>query len=225
MRLDTLDLAALRRPPGPECGETLGPNMLRHCDEQSLACLVALGNAFRQMGRDPKTEVGEFREWGVVAGPRRFGLSALMIALGRIQAEGAWGISPHLVPHRSLHALSGLISQVLRINGPNLGVGGSPDAHREAMLASLTLLQSQTVPGVLLVTSRIVGELPVVAGNYPETAEVEAVALVMQQGAGPIDWQAEAFASEFTFERLVSLVDSLQKPQELLSFASGEVFV
>jgi hypothetical protein len=87
----------------------------------------------------------------VVAAPRFLGRATLTTALQRFAAEGAWGISPHLIPHRSLHAVSGTISQALQIHGPNFGVGGGPGAEVEAMLTGAALLSAGEVPGVWVV--------------------------------------------------------------------------
>jgi hypothetical protein len=40
--------------------------------------------------------------------------------------EGAWGVSPHVIPHRSLHSTSGTITLALDCRGPNYGIGGGP---------------------------------------------------------------------------------------------------
>jgi hypothetical protein len=74
-------------------------------------------------------------------------------ALQRFQAEGAWGVSPHLIPHRSLHSISGSISQAFKIHGPNFGVGGGPGAPAEALLAAVSMLEGQKLPGVWVVLS------------------------------------------------------------------------
>src|SRR5262249_28071175 len=76
------------------------------------------------------------------------GRSALAAALPRFAAEGAWAVSPHMIPHRSLHAIAGTVSQALQIHGPNFGVGGGPGAAGEALLAAAALLECQRLPGV-----------------------------------------------------------------------------
>ena len=92
-----------------------------------------------------------FRDWGVVAAPRFLGQPAMAAALKRFQAEGAWGVSPHLIPHRSLHSISGTVSQALKIHGPNFGVGGGPGGPADALLAAAAMLEGQHLPGVWLV--------------------------------------------------------------------------
>jgi hypothetical protein len=92
-----------------------------------------------------------FTEWGVLAAPRFFGRVMLAHILLRYQAEGAWGMSPHVIPHRSLHSMSGTVSQALRIHGPNFGVGGGPGGVLEALRCATAMLHGDKVPGVWVV--------------------------------------------------------------------------
>src|SRR5262249_6770324 len=92
-----------------------------------------------------------WHDWGVLAAPRFLGRACLAQALQRFALEGAWGVSPHLIPHRSLHSVSGTVSQALGIHGPNFGVGGGPDSAAEGLLAAAALVAEQRVPGVWLV--------------------------------------------------------------------------
>jgi hypothetical protein len=66
---------------------------------------------------------------------------------------GAWGVSPHLIPHRTLHSLSGTISQALGIHGPNLGVGGGPESAVEIMHVAGVFLAEGRFPGLWVVLS------------------------------------------------------------------------
>jgi hypothetical protein len=109
--------------------------------------LAVVLEAIRRAGLDP---LG-FRDWAVVASPRFLGRSAFERAFPDFQAEGAWGVSPHLVPHNSLHSLSGTLSQVLGAHGANLGVGGSPGGEREAFLAAASFLADRSSAGVWVV--------------------------------------------------------------------------
>ena len=45
-----------------------------------------------------------FNDWGVLGAPRFLGRVAMHGAIQKFLVEGAWGISPHLIPHRLLHA-------------------------------------------------------------------------------------------------------------------------
>src|SRR5205823_1329464 len=71
----------------------------------------------------------------------------------RYAREGAWGVSPHVIPHMSLHAASGTISQLLRLHGPNFGISGGPQASDDAFLISATMLAEGAIPGLWLVLS------------------------------------------------------------------------
>src|SRR6266849_7646094 len=131
--------AALRqRPgPGPGPGVALPASLLRHADEQTIAGLAAVLHAIH----DFDMNVADFRDWGIAAAPCFLGRATMAVALQRLAAEGAWGISPHVIPHRSQHRVGGTISQVLKIFGPNFGTGGGPGGLVDALLAGPVLLE------------------------------------------------------------------------------------
>jgi hypothetical protein len=146
----TMDmLPSLRQRPGPGIGNSLPATFLRHADEQTVAALAAVLHAIQKS----EMSVADFKDWGIVAAPCFLGRAALAIALQRLAAEGAWGISPHLIPHRSQHAVSGTISQVLKIVGPNFGAGGGPGSVGDALLAGAVLLEGNRLPGVWVVAT------------------------------------------------------------------------
>jgi hypothetical protein len=149
------EFPALRQRPGPAASDPLPASFLKHCDEQTLAGLAAV---YRAIGQHGLTATA-FTAWGVVAAPRYFGRTAMAQALHRFALEGAWGISPHLVPHRSLHSLSGTLSQALTIHGPNFGVGGGPGGAAEALAMTAAYLAGGDVPGVWLVLTGYEPEL------------------------------------------------------------------
>jgi hypothetical protein len=181
VRASAEDLPALRQMAGP-FGGPLPPSFLKHSDEQTVVGLAAVFQAIRRFGMPE----GSFREWGVVAGPRLFGRLAVAHALQRFAAEGAWGVSPHLIPHRSLHSLSGSISQALEIHGPNFGVSGGPDCASETMLAAAALLAEGQVPGTWVILTGWFPEphlekpgLPCLPGLRPSGSVYGAVALAL----------------------------------------------
>lgn len=137
-------IAALRQKPGGANARPLPPGLLKHADEQTVAAVAAVWQAIHRFD----LAATRFTDWGVVAAPRFLGRAAMAAAVQRFAAEGAWGISPHLIPHRSLHSVSGAISQALTIHGPNFGVGGGPDGVSEVFLAVSTLLERERLPGV-----------------------------------------------------------------------------
>jgi hypothetical protein len=87
------------------------------------------------------------------------GRSALATAIDRFRAESAWGVSPHLIPHATLHSPAGSLSVCLKLRGPNLGIGGGPGFVHEGFLTALTWLGAGIVSGVFLVLSEWSPEL------------------------------------------------------------------
>src|SRR5262249_3193107 len=141
------ELVRLRQQPGQVQGEPLPATFLKHADEQTVVGLAAVLQAAQAT---PLTGTN-FTHWGVVAAPRVMGRGLMGAALRRFATEGAWGVSPHVIPHRSLHAMSGTISQALQIHGPNFGAGGGPGSAGEAVLAAYAMLAGDRLPGVWLV--------------------------------------------------------------------------
>ncbi len=179
--LDSLE--QLRRHPGPVHGEPLPAALLKHADEQTVAGLCAVYQAIARADLQDTC----FCDWGVVAAPRFLGRPTMAAALQRFVAEGAWGVSPHLIPHRSLHSVSGTVSQALKIHGPNFGVGGGPDGTVEALLAATALLERKKLPGVWVVLTCLSPQLPPdEAGRMPPGTQAVgfAVALTLSSTSG-----------------------------------------
>jgi hypothetical protein len=149
-------LPGLRRQPGPLLGETLSPAFLKHADEQTVVAMAAVSKALTnpQLLAWTGSKKG-FHDWGALAAPRFLGRAAITGALERFRSEGAWGVSPHLIPHRSLHSISGTISQALKIHGPNFGVGGGPNGVGAALLAAIAMIEMERLPGVWVVLTCI----------------------------------------------------------------------
>ena len=166
-------LGVLRRDPGM----TLPPAALRNADDQSVVSLAAVLKAMAAANKTP----AECSPWGVIAAPRFLGRTALAAALRRFFAEGAWGVSPHLVPQQSQHAVGGLLSQMLGMRGPSFGVGGGPGSGAEAAQIAAALLQDEALPGLWLVFSAWDPE-PVLndRGQMPPDAQCQAAALALQ---------------------------------------------
>jgi hypothetical protein len=169
-------LPALRQKPSPFTGEPFPASFWKHADDQTLVGLAAVFDAIRKHGLDPTT----FHDWGVLAAPRFLGRTALAAALNRFTLEGAWGISPHLIPHRSLHSISGTVSQALKIKGPNFGVGGGPQAADEAIFVAGSMVAAERLPGLWLVMT----------GYSPEVAPVDPA----ESGLAKVDPRAVAEA-------------------------------
>jgi hypothetical protein len=177
-RLVPQNLQAVRKRPGPVSGgwERVSPSLLRYSDEQTVAGVAAVFSAMEGAGLEP----GRLEPWGVVAASRFVGRANLAQALRSYDAEGVWGVSPHLIPHFALHSPSGTISLALGLRGPNLGVGGGLHSAAEGFLAALTWLSTGVVPGVWLVLS---GWSPELVPGQPNV-ECQALALALV-AAGP----------------------------------------
>jgi hypothetical protein len=176
VRATPAQLAALRQRPGSVTEGLLPPAFLKHADDQTVAGLTAVFQAMSEHG----LAATRFEQWGVLAAPRFLGRATLTVALQRFALEGAWGISPHLIPHRSLHAPSGTVSQALQIHGPNFGVGGGPDSAVEAILQAVALLSTPGIPGVwVIITGWHPEPTPDRKGQYPPDSTCLALALAL----------------------------------------------
>lgn len=176
-------LKTLRQNPAPAGSASFPPATVKNSDDQSVAALAAVLRAIHDYG----LKHSDFTHWGVLAAPHFLARAIVAQALQRFAAEGAWGVSPHLIPHRSLHSVSGTISQALGIHGPNLGVGGGPQSASKAFLAAAAMLSDERIPGVWLVVTGWNWE-PGVEGSLHracETAQAaaccSAVALALQR--------------------------------------------
>lgn len=218
-------IPALRQSPGPEVGDPYPTSFLKHADEQTVAGLAAVFRAIHHHGLKQMP----FVDWGVVAAPRFLGRATLAVALERFALEGAWGVSPHLIPHRSLHSISGTVSQALGIKGPNFGVGGGPLAADEAFLVAGTLLAENRLPGLWVVLTAWEPE-PVLegptmkssAGPRPADSDFVAAALALAPlsarwqgarldiGAGPMRRKGETRSPSRPARPPFSLVDLVQ---------------
>jgi hypothetical protein len=167
-------IPALRLKPGPAPGPPPPPSFLKQADEQTIAGLSAVYHAMQDHHLDASTLSG----WGVLAAPQLLGRNAISGVLERFAEEGAWGMSPHLIPHRTLHSVSGTISQALALHGPNFGVGGGPGAAAEVILVAAALLAGGELPGLWVV---LTGSLPAAdqATESPAAHAWEAVALAL----------------------------------------------
>ncbi len=140
-------IAVWRRQPVAHGGNALSVSFLKHAEDQTVVALQAVLSAIADAGWQQRS----FNDWGVVAAPNFFGRITNAQTMQRFQKEGAWGISPHLIPHQSLHAVSGTISQALATHGPNFGIGGGPNSGPDAFMLGLALLSDGCLPGMWLV--------------------------------------------------------------------------
>jgi hypothetical protein len=175
------EIAPLRKSPSPR--HKVSPSLLKHADEQTVLAVAALFEAIDSLEASPET----FREWGVLGAPRFIGRDCIGQAIPEYTREGPWSVSPHIVPHRSLHSTSGTLSLALSSGGPNHGVGGGPSGESEGLLAALAMLHERPVPGVWLSLSRVtpLERCDCTLGRPADHAQVEALVLALtREGPG-----------------------------------------
>jgi hypothetical protein len=138
---------AMRQKPGPPLRQRISPVLLKYSDEQTVIGLAAVLDAAHRFG----LQDSDFTAFGVIAAPCRFGRPKLGGTLTRFDREGVRGISPMIVPHLSLHALSGTISQAIQSHAWNFGVSSGPDHLGEGLSAAVAILSEGRLPGLWLV--------------------------------------------------------------------------
>ena len=129
--------------------QAMPPSFLKHAEDQTIAALKAVLAAMAKEGWQERS----FADWGVVAAPCFFGRVSNAASIERYRQEGAWGVSPHLIPHHSFHGLSGTISQALKIYGPNFGIGGGPASGADALLIAAAMMADGRLPGLWVIWS------------------------------------------------------------------------
>lgn len=196
-RLPLTETAAVRKRVLTVGGATVPPVLLKHADEQALAALFAVDQAMRQLSAEkPVSAAG----WGVVGATRYLARAAFAQQLQRYRSEGAWGVSPHVIPHRSLHSLSGLLSLILKTHGPNFGVGGGEGGVAEGLLAAMVTLEDQRLPGVWFVACLLDPEqnTDAVSGQPVGPADAVGLALALVPHTSPLARHHLEFESEPT---------------------------
>ncbi len=173
-------IASLRDAPPPAGAPSLPARFLRHADEHTVLGVRAVQKAIAILGRAP----GAFDRWAVVAAPCGAGRPASARTLVQLLEGGGVTVSPHVVPQCSLHALASAVSVGLGMHGPNIGIGGGPDALAEGILAAFSILEEPAVAGCWLVFTAW-DEEPVLSprGELPPDTPCRAVAL----GLDPVD--------------------------------------
>jgi hypothetical protein len=221
VRADTEVLAQWRRQPPPVAGTAVPASFIKHSEDQTVAALAAVHAAILRGGWTGRS----FADWGVIAAPNFFGRTGMASNMQRYSQEGAWGVSPHTVPHHSLHAVSGTVSQILRIHGPNFGVSGGPQAGRDAFLVVAAILAEATVPGLwLILTGHDRERVPVESEESAEATHEPsclAVALALLPGTaaeGGVHLQispqiSHAAANEFTLAEFVAALGEGDEPR------------
>ncbi len=150
-------VASLRSRVALAFGEQTPTSLLKQLEDQTLVALAAVADALDVA----RTMALDTRDWAVVAAPRRPGRARVSESIQKFCTQGAWGVSPHLIPHCSLHSLAGTLSQALGSHGPNLGTGGTPDRDSDVLLTAASFLADETVPGVWMVWTGWNDEAPI----------------------------------------------------------------
>jgi hypothetical protein len=181
VRANAAEIALWRKQPVPTPPSPLTPSQLKNSEEQTIAALWAVSEALVNIERGSI----DFSRWGAIAAPIFFGRSAISGSGERYRAEGAWGVSPQSVPQHSLHAISASVSQLLKMHGPNFGVGNGRSSANDGWLTTATLLSENLAPGMwLLLTGHVTGEyLPGYEGCEEQRPPIEAVALALVPGS------------------------------------------
>lgn len=129
------EIGSLRDRGSPPGCPALPPRFLRHADEHTVVGMHAVLAALAT--HPAPAPVGSH---GIVAAPCQAGRLAGAKTLVAYAAGGGVAVSPHVVPQCSLHSVAGAVSVALGMHGPQLGVGGGPEALGEGLLAAASLL-------------------------------------------------------------------------------------
>jgi hypothetical protein len=176
LRLPPEALAAWRGQLTSRTGGRLTASFVKHTDEQTVAALAGVLQAAEGHG----LQLDQMSDWGVFAAPRYLGRVALAQSMLRFAAEGAWGLSPHMIPHRSLHSVSGTISQAFDFHGLNLGIGGGCQAAAEAVLLAAATLSAGRLPGLWVAITGFDPEvIPTEAGREAKPCDCCVVVLAL----------------------------------------------
>jgi hypothetical protein len=183
LRGDAETIAQWRKQPVVIGAERMPTSFLKHSEDQTILALKTVLRAIEQHNLT-RSQAGawerEFADWGMIAAPNLFGRASIAQTIQRYQQEGAWGVSPHLIPHQSLHAMSGTISQALKIYGPNFGISGGPNAGPDAFLIAGAMMVDGQLPGMWLVLTGYQSEwIPPLDGRPTTAPMCQAVAFAL----------------------------------------------
>jgi hypothetical protein len=169
-------VATWRKQPVVVGAQKMPVSFLKQSEDQTVVAVQAVLSALERQGWHDRS----FADWGVIAAPNLFGRFSIAHSILRYAQEGAWGVSPNLIPHQSLHAMSGTVSQALKIYGPNFGISGAPNALPDAFLIAAAMVTDRQLPGLWLVLSGHESEwIPACEGANPPAPVCRAVALAL----------------------------------------------
>jgi hypothetical protein len=134
-RLSAID--TLRTGGWPATAPALPPRFLRHSDEQTV---VGMHAVLAAIARYPEPRPS-FDLHGVIAASVQAGRISAAQTLVQAAAIGGTAVSTRIVPECSLHSPAGAVSVGLGMHGPNIGVGGGPDALAEGLFTAIAWLR------------------------------------------------------------------------------------
>lgn len=176
-RLSAID--TLRTGGWPATAPALPPRFLRHSDEQTV---VGMHAVLAAIARYPEPRPS-FDLHGVIAASVQAGRISAAQTLVQAAAIGGTAVSTRIVPECSLHSPAGAVSVGLGMHGPNIGVGGGPDALAEGLFTAIAWLRPMAAgrmrcDGVWLIVSGWDEEPVLDAAGKPVTDPIcRAVAL------------------------------------------------
>ena len=176
-RLSAID--TLRTGGWPATAPALPPRFLRHSDEQTV---VGMHAVLAAISRYPEPRPS-FDLHGVIAASCQAGRISAAQTLVQAAAIGGTAVSTRIVPECSLHSPAGAVSVGLGMHGPNIGVGGGPDALAEGLFTAISWLRPMAAgrmrcDGVWLIVSGWDEEPVLDAAGKPVTDPIcRAVAL------------------------------------------------
>jgi hypothetical protein len=178
VRMPGQDLPGLRDRLAAAFPTTLGTGTLKQCDELTLVAIEAVRRA-------TATVPGPTAEWGVAAGVRTPGRRRMTDTLARFRDKGAWGVTPHFIPHSLLHSAAGLVGQAFGLHGPAAGVGGTPGSEADVLRAAAAWLAGGDLPGAWLVWAGWATESLAADGPAGEALAAAVVPAIGEVGADP----------------------------------------
>jgi len=148
-RSSLTEIAPYRKSLPPWASEEAGHLFLKYADDQTVMAVRAIDRAFAAGFVTPE----EQRDWSVIVASQYLGRQACAVLLNRFQKCGATGVSPHIIPHHSLHSVSGALSILLGSRGLNVGIGGGTGALSEGLLAAEDFFALDQSQGAWLVAT------------------------------------------------------------------------
>jgi hypothetical protein len=148
-RVPLAGIAPLRKKLPAWVPENTAGHFLKYADEQTVAAVAAVDRAIQTH----QIDLTQQRDWPIIAAPRFLGRVAGPAVIHGYDHGGPQSVSPHIIPQNSLHSVSGALSILLGSRGPNVGVGGGPEAAGDAILSAFSLPGSSHAAGCWLVAT------------------------------------------------------------------------